>query len=253
MSGTVGTKSIRGDIRVLKHLLLHPVRGETHAERLESFYGGQAREYDSFRARMLHGRRELITQLNLPSDGIWVDMGAGTGENILLAGSRADSLREIHLVDLSASLLEVAAERLKEAGRSNAQIHQVDATQFEAAPESVDVVTFSYSLTMIPDWFEAVAVAERILKPGGVIAVTDFYVSRKFTAEDHRQHRWLSRAFWTHWFAADNVFLSGDHAALLHRRFDVDVFEERLGKVPYLPLLRAPYYVLIGRKRLPSH
>ncbi len=178
-------------------------------------------------------------------------MGAGTGENVLLAGNRAESLREIHLVDLSSSLLAVASERLKEAGVSTAQIHLADATRFDAAPESVDMVTFSYSLTMIPDWFEAIAVAERILKPGGMIAVTDFYVSRKFAAEEHRQHRWLSRAFWTHWFAADNVFLSGDHAGLLHRRFDVEVFEEQLGKVPYLPLIRAPYYVLIGRKGFP--
>ncbi|MDF1845312.1 MAG: methyltransferase domain-containing protein [Rubripirellula sp.] len=251
MSDATGTNSILGDMRVLRHLLFHQVRGETHEERLESFYSGQARDYDSFRARMLHGRRELIAKVDLPPDGIWVDMGAGTGENVLLAGKRAESLREIHLVDLSSSLLAVASKRLNAAGIGTARIHLADATRFHAAAESVDLVSFSYSLTMIPDWFEAISVAERILKPGGRIAVADFYVSRKFTAEEHRQHRWLSRAFWTHWFAADNVFLSGDHAALLHRRFDVEVFEERLGKVPYLPLIRAPYYVLIGRKGRP--
>ncbi|OUW77922.1 MAG: SAM-dependent methyltransferase [Saprospirales bacterium TMED214] len=248
MSNATGPHSIRGDMRVLRHLLFHPVRGETHEERLESFYSGQARDYDSFRARLLHGRRQLIAKIDFPPDGVWVDMGAGTGENVLLAGKRAESLREIHLVDLSSSLLAIASERLEDAGINIARIHLADATRYDAAAASVDLVTFSYSLTMIPDWFEAIAVAERILKPGGMIAVTDFYVSRKFSPEEYRQHRWLSRAFWTHWFAADNVFLSGDHPAFLHRRFDVEVFEERSGKVPYLPLMRAPYYVLIGYK-----
>lgn len=255
MSDAVESRSIRSDLRVLRHLLLHPVRGDTHAERLESFYSGQAGDYDSFRARMLHGRKELIAAIDLPDDGVWVDMGAGTGENVMLAGEAAGKLREIHLVDLSSSLLDVASERLQNADIDSAQIHLADATRFEAARESVDLVTFSYSLTMIPDWFEALAAAERMLKPGGMIGVTDFYVSRKFAADGHRQHGWMRRAFWSLWFASDNVFLSGDHAAMLHRRFEVERFDERLGKVPYLPLLRAPYYVLIGRKPVqpPQH
>jgi hypothetical protein len=28
----------------------------------------------------------------------------------------------------------------------------------------------------------------------------------------------------------------------------VECFDERLGKVPYLPLARAPYYIFIGKK-----
>ncbi|TWU32263.1 class I SAM-dependent methyltransferase [Novipirellula artificiosorum] len=241
-------KSLRSDLQVLRHLLFHPIRGETHAERLESFYGGQAENYDSFRARMLHGRRELIRSIDFPSNGIWVDLGAGTGENVVLAGEAAHSLSEIHLVDLSSSLLEIASQRIKQAGLEGVRIHLADATQFDLPPDSVDVVTFSYSLTMIPDWFEAIAVAESLLRPGGIIAVTDFYVSRKYAQEGSRQHGWLRRAFWTHWFAADNVFLSGDHIPLLHRRFEVEQFKEQLGKVPYLPLLRAPHYRFVGRK-----
>ena len=240
--------SFASDLRVIWHLIAHPVRGKTHAERLESFYGGQADDYDSFRARMLHGRDELIDRLTFPEGGVWLDMGAGTGENVLRAGERSRVLDKIHLVDLSQSLLDVADKQLPAAGVTNAQTHLADATRFELPPESVDIVSFSYSLTMIPDWFEAVALAERLLKPGGTIAVTDFYVSRKYAAESHRQHGWLRRVFWTLWFAGDNVYLNGDHASMLHRRFEVEVFEERLGKVPYLPLIRAPYYLFIGKK-----
>ena len=242
-------KSLGSDLRVLWHLVAHPVRGKSHAERLESFYSGQADSYDSFRSRMLHGRRELIQWIDFPEGGTWVDMGAGTGENVVHAGDAAHKLAEIHLVDLSSSLMKVASERMEKLGLNQAQTHLADATEFSIGAGKADVISFSYSLTMIPDWFEALAMAEAMLKPGGCIAVTDFYVSRKYVSEGWRRHGWLRRAFWTHWFANDNVYLNGDHINMLHRRFTVERFEEHLGKVPYLPFLRAPYYLLIGRKK----
>ena len=54
----------------------------------------------------------------------------------------------------------------------------------------MDVVTFSYSLTMIPDWFLAVDHAWRLLRPGGTIGVVDFYVSRKHPDPGWRRHPW---------------------------------------------------------------
>lgn len=248
MSDFTEQRSLRADIRILWQLLLSPVRGDTHAERLESFYGRQAADYDSFRARMLHGRNELMSWINFPAAAVWVDMGAGTGHNFAVVSDRLDSNGNVHLVDLSKSLLEVARHRVRQADRADVQFHHADATLFELPNASVDVVTFCYSLTMIPDWFEAISVAERILKPGGTIAVADFYVSRKYALQGSRQHPWLSRTFWSLWFAADNVFLSGDHLAMLRRRFDCQRCEESLGSVPYLPLLRAPYYLFLGRK-----
>ncbi len=251
MSGSPDAPSRRADLRVLWHLLVRPVRGATHGERLESFYRGQAADYDSFRSRMLHGRDELMTWLDLPDDGVWVDLGAGTGHNLFAAGPEARRLRQIHLVDLSRSLLTVAGERAGEQGLKNVTLHEADATELAIPTASVDVVTFSYSLSMIPDWFEAIARADRILKPGGTIAVCDFYVSRKYAAAGRRQHGWLRRSFWPIWFAADNVHLSPDPLAMLHRRFAVARCEERLGRVPYLPLARVPHFLFLGNKPRP--
>ena len=241
-------KSRSGDLHVIWHLLFRRVRGNTHAERLESFYSGQAEHYDSFRAKMLHGRPKLVQNLEMPENGVWVDMGGGTGDNVLQVADSARKLSEIHVVDLSQSLLDVAAKRLEDAGLTNAHVHNQDVTEFAMPAGSVDLVTFSYSLTMIPDWFDAIIRAKELLKPGGVIGVTDFYVSRKHAESIGRQHGWLRRAFWTHWFAADNVFLSGDHISMLKRHFDTETFDEHFGSVPYLPLLKAPYYVFVGRK-----
>ena len=149
----------------------------------------------------------------------------------------------------SHSLLQVADQRIQAAGWTNIETKEADATLFQPADSPVDVVTFSYSLTMIPDWFEAIENAVSMLKPGGLIGVVDFYVSRKYPPDGLKRHGWFTRSFWPVWFAGDNVFPSPDHIPFLHRHFDPVHFEERKAKIPYIPFIRAPYYTFVGRKR----
>ena len=53
---------------------------------LRDFYAGQAETYDSFRERLLQGRRELYSSVPFPEGGVWIDMAAGTGS--ACSGSR---------------------------------------------------------------------------------------------------------------------------------------------------------------------
>lgn len=237
------------DLRILYHLTLRPVRGKDHAARLESFYAGQAESYDDFRQRLLQGRQELCSEINEPPGATWVDMGGGTGANLEFLGDRIDTLAKVEVVDLSPSLLRIADRRIQEHGWRQVETVEADATIFQPLDGPVDVVTFSYSLTMIPDWFAAIENALQILKPGGLIGVVDFYVSRKHPPAGLRRHGWSSRTIWPIWFANDNVFPSADHVPFLHRHFDPLHFEEHRAKVPYIPFLRAPYYTFVGRKR----
>ncbi len=241
------------DLRILYHLTLKPVRGTDHASRMENFYAGQADAYDDFRRRLLKGRQELWDAIDAPSDSTWVDMGGGTGSNLGFFGERIADLKKVYIVDVSSSLLAVAAQRCREQRWSHVETVEADATLFRPAEGQVDVVTFSYSLTMIPDWFAAIENALSILKPDGLIGVVDFYISRKYPADGLRRHNWFTRSFWPLWFAADNVFPSADHVPFLHRHFDPLHFEELQAKVPYLPLVRTPYYRFVGRKRSAKH
>jgi S-adenosylmethionine-diacylgycerolhomoserine-N-methlytransferase len=230
-------------------MLLKPVRGKSHAERMENFYGGQAASYDDFRKRLLKGREELWKRLPRPEAGVWVDMGGGTGANLENFGPSIHALKKIYVVDLSASLLAVAKDRAAQRQWPNVETIAADATLFTPPDGSADVVTFSYSLTMIPNWFAAIENAQRILKPGGHIGVVDFYVSRKYPAEGLKQHRWFTRTLWPPWFATDNVFPSPDHLPFLQHHFEQVYLGEDRSKLPYVPLLRTPYYIFIGRKR----
>jgi len=236
------------DLRMLYHFTLKPIRGKDHAARLESFYAGQAEGYDDFRKRLLQGRQELWDAVESPDDAVWVDMGGGTGSNLECFGDRIERLKRVYVVDLSPSLLEIAKRRVDERGWTNIETVEADATTFQPPQAPVDVVTFSYSLTMIPDWFAAIDNAIAMLKPGGLIGVVDFYVSRKHPADGLQRHRWFTRSFWPTWFANDNVFPSNDHVPYLHRHFDPVHFEEHRAKVPYIPFIRTPYYAFVGRK-----
>lgn len=237
------------DLKILYHLTLKPIRGKDHAARLESFYGGQAEAYDDFRKRLLKGREELIHAVPAPEQAVWVDMGGGTGANLEFFGDKLAQLKKVYVVDLSPSLLKVASKRIEARGWTNAEAIEADATVWQPPEAPVDVVTFSYSLTMIPDWFAAIDNAIAMLKPGGLLGVVDFYVSRKFPKDGLKRHRWLTRNFWPMWFGNDNVFPSADHVPYLHRHFEPLHFDERMAKVPYIPFGRTPYYVFVGRKR----
>ncbi len=242
------------DLRILYHLALRPVRGKDHAERMENFYSGQAAAYDDFRKRLLHGREALFQRIPFPEEGTWVDLGGGTGANLEFIADKVPRLERAYVVDLATSLLQVANERFQKNGWQHISAIEADATRWQPPTGPVDVVTFSYSLTMIPDWFAAIENALSMLKPGGIIGVVDFYVSRKHAAENMLRHGWFTRSFWPVWFASDNVFPSADHLPFLKSHFETLWCHESRSKVPYIPFIRTPFYQFVGCKReTPNH
>ncbi|MGA7702151.1 MAG: class I SAM-dependent methyltransferase [Thermoguttaceae bacterium] len=240
--------SFLAELKTLYCVALKRSRGGDAAERVEAFYQGQAENFDNFRGRLLHGRRELFAAIAAPPDGIWVDMGGGTGWNLEQLGRRIDALGRAYIVDLSPSMLKVARRRIQQRDWKNVEAVEADATAFRPPKGQADVVTFSYSLTMIPDWFAAIDNAFAILKPGGVIGALDFYVARKHPGERSARHGFFGHNFWPLFFSLNDVFPSPDHLPYLRRRFAEVHCSESRGRVPYLPLLRAPYYTFIGKK-----
>eukprot|EP00966_Prymnesium_polylepis_P190190 4407014-Prymnesium_polylepis.2 len=240
------------ELKILYSLALHRVRGDTLKERLDSFYADQAEGYDSFRKRLLHGREEMISEVaERASGGILVDMGGGTGANLDMLGDEVVmSFAKIYIVDLCAPLMEMAKRRCAERGWHNVEVVEGDATTWvpDEGLGKVDVITFSYSLSMIPDWFVALEHAKALLSADGVLGVVDFYVARKHPAPGLAAHSWLQRNFWPTWFANDDVHLSADHLPFVRKAFSTLCCREKLAPVPYVGAImpRVPYYIYIG-------
>lgn len=130
----------------------------------------------------------------------------------------------------------------------NIHVIEADVTRFHP-DRLLDRVFFSYALTMIPDWKTAIDSAISMLKPGGLIGVVDFYISGDKPDDLLVQHQYLARRFWRSWFAHDGVNLSPEHLQYLRRLTDTVSLEQSRGNVPYLPFLKAPYYIYVGQKR----
>jgi S-adenosylmethionine-diacylgycerolhomoserine-N-methlytransferase len=236
------------DLKTLYHVTFASIKGDSHQARLESFYAGQADNYDDFRRRLLHGREEMMRALPLQPGQTLLDMGGGTGANIEALGDKLPAMKQVTVVDLCGPLLETAKQRVAARGWTNVDTAHADVTLYEHPAGPVDAITFSYSLTMIPDWFRAMEQAWRLLKPGGILGVVDFYVTRKWPTPGMKRHTAFQRSFWPWWFAMDNVFLSPDHLPWLQTHLEPLILEERLGKVPFMLGMKAPYYLFVGRK-----
>ncbi|MEW5770957.1 MAG: class I SAM-dependent methyltransferase [Pseudomonadota bacterium] len=230
---------LAADARVLLHLLRGQRRGGSHAERLADFYAPQAERYDAFRARLLHGRETLIRALDVRPGMRVVELGCGTGANLaaLAEACPLEALAEVQLVDLCAPLLALARERAS--GHANVAVVEADATAWQPA-RPADRVFLSYALTMMPDWRAVLDNACAMLAPGGRIGLVDFHLP----GDGSR----LGNAFWRRWFAHDGVHLSAQHVPALRERVEILLLAERRAAVPYLPWLRAPYYLFVGTR-----
>jgi len=233
------------DVKTLWRMLQGQPAGASLRERLEGFYAPQADRYDAFRETLLHGRRELVARLPAGAGMTVVEMGGGTGRNLDFFGDRLGALARYELVELSPSMASRARRRARLC--ANVAVVEADAASHRPAGPA-DCVLFSYSLTMVPDWFRAVDNAFAMLRPGGVIGVVDFHVSRRHPAPGRARHGFGTRFIWPLWFAHDGVYLSADHLPYLHSRFEPVCCEEHRGAVPYLPGLRVPWYLFVGRK-----
>ena len=226
---------LSADARTLWRLLRGQPKSASHADNLQAFYAPQAERYDAFRARLLHGRQELIEELDLQADSRLVELGCGTGSSLQLIGDTVEQLASFDMVDLCPALLAIAHRR--SSAHRTVNVVEADATTWRPTA-AVDVILMSYSLTMMPDWTAVIRNAHAMLAPGGRIGIVDFHLPENTGR--------LGNLFWQRWFAHDGVHLSEQHLPLLRHTFKEYTCAECRADVPYLPVLRAPYFRFIG-------
>ncbi|KAJ2820373.1 hypothetical protein GGI24_004506 [Coemansia furcata] len=197
---------------------------------------------------------------------IWIDLGGGTGWNIeqmdLLYG--ISNFECVYLVDLCQPLCKVAERRFQDKGWTNVKVICQDALSF-VLPElagqdrgQIDLVTMSYSLSMIENFYPVVDRITSLLNPQtGFIGVADFYVSGTAGPSGRRdaekagvlgyQCSWFTRVFWQHWFEFDHVYLHPCRRNYLELKFATHKVLNCRNHfiIPYL--IQIPYYVWLGR------
>ncbi len=148
------------------------------ATEMDAIYRVQRHIYDASRKYYLLGRDGMLDSLDPPPGGCVLEIGCGTGRNLILAADRYPSAR-FYGFDVSAAMLETAEASVARAGLSHCiRLAQADArrldTQALFGVPSFSRVFISYALSMIPPWREALDRAFAAVGPGGSLHIVDF-------------------------------------------------------------------------------
>ncbi len=144
---------------------------------MDRIYGWQTGVYDVTRRYYLLGRDRLVEALSPASGSNVLEIGCGTGRNLVKAARRWPGAR-LYGLDVSEVMLAKTRQALAEEGCDEVvQVAQADATVCDASALFGVVfhrVYFSYTLSMIPDWTIALDKAASALPPGGAVLIADF-------------------------------------------------------------------------------
>jgi S-adenosylmethionine-diacylgycerolhomoserine-N-methlytransferase len=146
--------------------------------RMNRMYRRQRHIYDGTRRYYLLGRDRLIAGLRPKAGASVLEIGCGTGRNLVLA-ARLHPEARFFGIDVSTEMLTSAISAISRRGlASRIRVAHGDGTAFNPKNlfdiASFDHVMISYSLSMIPEWHRVLQAAADRLKPGGRLHVVDF-------------------------------------------------------------------------------
>lgn len=149
-----------------------------HDKLMDRVYRVQRHVYDATRKFYLLGRDGLIDGLKPMPGGTVLELGCGTGRNLICAARKYPKARYFGL-DISAEMLSTAGTSVRRSGLAESiTLARGDAAAFD--PQTMfghacfDRVFLSYAVSMIPPWQETVRGGLDILKPGGSLHIVDF-------------------------------------------------------------------------------
>jgi S-adenosylmethionine-diacylgycerolhomoserine-N-methlytransferase len=140
---------------------------------MDRMYRWTRHVYDLTRKYYLLGRDHLIENLRpAPGENV-IEVGCGTARNLVKMAKKYPQARFFG-IDASDEMLKTARHNLEKQDLSSEVILSQAFAQSFAPQAPPDKIVFSYSLSIIPPWREAIDHALGLLKPGGTIHVVDF-------------------------------------------------------------------------------
>lgn len=146
--------------------------------RMDQMYRFQRHIYDVTRKHYLLGRTTLINGLVPPEGGSVLEIGCGTGWNLIQV-AKSYPKAALYGFDVSNVMLDTARTKISKAGFTDRVTLAVgDAVTFSGHDlfkrPTFDRIFASYVLSMIPNWTAVMRMAAGHLAPGGSFHIVDF-------------------------------------------------------------------------------
>ena len=168
------------------------------AQRMNRMYRFQRHIYDVTRRPYLLGRTSLINGLVPPDGGAVLEIGCGTGWNVIEAAQRYPRA-QFYGFDISTVMIETAARKIARAGlKDRIHLQLGNATTFSGdalfGRNGFDRIFASYILSMIPDWPAVLEQSIAHLSSAGSMHIVDFGSAQGLSAPIRvGLHAWLDQ------------------------------------------------------------
>jgi S-adenosylmethionine-diacylgycerolhomoserine-N-methlytransferase len=164
--------------------------------RMNRMYRWQRHIYDGTRRYYLLGRDQLIAGLQPDAGANVLEIGCGTGRNLVLAARLYPQARFFG-IDVSTEMLTSAITAISRRDLTpQIRVAHADGAAFDPQALfgvlSFDHVMISYSLSMIPDWRRVLEAAASRLTPGGRLHIVDFGNQERLPGLRTLLLRWLA-------------------------------------------------------------
>ncbi len=144
----------------------------TSATNAEPAWGNQfrlvaAEKWKAKSAAMGQPVTDALVEYAQPKPGMQVlDLASGTGEPAISLAVRVGAEGHVTALDMSAELLEVAAQRAETRGLTNFTTQQADAHSLPFPDDSFDLATSRFGVMFFRDPVGALRELRRVLRPG---------------------------------------------------------------------------------------
>lgn len=249
-------------VKTSTKMILHPLmsHGKSgHGDKMSDFYASQAKGYDAVRENMLVARPEMMSGFGPIKQGhTWLDVGGGTGRNLHYLRAHLDLFDRIIVLDICPELLEMGEINARRSFTA-AQCEKIRWVCLDINAKDVrkslathlgddlnrgfDTISFSYSLSMIPEWEKALQSARSLMSVDGRVIVSDF---DSYTEEGKSIKDFLIRT----WYKQDGVRIEARTRKYIAKEvFPKDAFTVTIARSQQkLFGVNIPHYVACCRK-----
>ena len=178
-----------------------------------AYFAQVAGQWDEIRAGYFteHMRDAAIAKANVPPSAVVADIGTGTG---FVAAGLAPRVAKVYGFDASPAMLDVARRNL--ASYDNVELREAPGDRLPLPEGTLDAIFANMYLHHAPEPPAALKEMARVLKPGGVLCLTDL---------DTHDHTWQREQMADLWLGFDRADIGRWLAEAGLTEIDVDCAE----------------------------